>query len=137
VIEVERKKLFGFKGGWEILVTTADGAGLDVNVASADLTAGGRLGNLKAGPGHRPRHIKLGDLCLHRRRCLVDGCLHLSQFLLVNHRKFPLARVAIEPIKRGSSSGSIQPPCCPATGIPPAPLSGGAVHFLKWIVTRP
>jgi DUF4097 and DUF4098 domain-containing protein YvlB len=45
VIEVERKKLFGFKGDWHVLVTTAHGAGLDVNVASADVTAGGRLGN--------------------------------------------------------------------------------------------
>jgi len=46
VIEVERKKLFGFKGDWRILVTTGHGARLDVNVASADVTATGRLGNV-------------------------------------------------------------------------------------------
>jgi DUF4097 and DUF4098 domain-containing protein YvlB len=67
VIEVERKKLFGFKGDWRILVTTGHGARLDVNVASADVTARGRLGNTSVDTAS-------GDVSLEA----VDGRLEVN-----------------------------------------------------------
>jgi DUF4097 and DUF4098 domain-containing protein YvlB len=67
VIEVERKKFFGFKGDWQILVTTAFGARLDVNVASADVEASGRLGDTSVDTAS-------GDV----RLAAVDGRLEVN-----------------------------------------------------------
>jgi DUF4097 and DUF4098 domain-containing protein YvlB len=44
VIEVERKKLFGSRGDWRIVVSAPDGTQVDTQVASADVEARGRFG---------------------------------------------------------------------------------------------
>ena len=46
VIEIEKKKLFGFKGDHDVLVTAPFGTRLDVHTASADVEARGRLGEV-------------------------------------------------------------------------------------------
>lgn len=46
VIETERKKLFGLKGDYRLLVTAPFGTRVDANVASADVEGNGRLGNV-------------------------------------------------------------------------------------------
>ena len=67
VIEVERKRLFGFKGDWHILVTAPQGSRLDVNVASADVEANGRLGDVSVDSAS-------GDV----RLAAVDGRLEVN-----------------------------------------------------------
>ena len=46
VVEVERKKLFGSRGDWRVVVTAPDGAQAEVQVASADVEARGRFGDV-------------------------------------------------------------------------------------------
>jgi DUF4097 and DUF4098 domain-containing protein YvlB len=46
VIEVERKKLFGSRGDYRIVVTAPDGAQVDAQTASADIEARGRFGDV-------------------------------------------------------------------------------------------
>ncbi len=46
VIEVERKKLFGSRGDWRVVVTTPDGAQVDAQVASADVEGRGSYGDV-------------------------------------------------------------------------------------------
>jgi DUF4097 and DUF4098 domain-containing protein YvlB len=46
VIEIEKKKLFGFKGDHTLLVTAPYGTKIDANTASADVEARGRLGDV-------------------------------------------------------------------------------------------
>ena len=46
VIEIEKKKLFGFKGDHTVLVTAPFGTRIDANTASADVEATGRLGDV-------------------------------------------------------------------------------------------
>jgi DUF4097 and DUF4098 domain-containing protein YvlB len=46
VVEVERKKLFGSRGDWRVVVTAPDGAQLDIQGASADVEARGRFGDV-------------------------------------------------------------------------------------------
>src|SRR5437773_11130695 len=45
VIEIERKKLFSFKGDHHLLVTGPFGTRIDANFASADFEGNGRFGN--------------------------------------------------------------------------------------------
>jgi DUF4097 and DUF4098 domain-containing protein YvlB len=46
VIEIERKKLFGFKGDYHVVVTGPFGTRIDANFASADFEGNGRFGNV-------------------------------------------------------------------------------------------
>jgi len=46
VVEAERKKLFGVPGDYRVVVTAPDGAQVDVQVASADVEARGRFGDV-------------------------------------------------------------------------------------------
>jgi len=46
VVEAERKKLFGVRGDFRVVVTAPDGAQVDVQVASADVEARGRFGDV-------------------------------------------------------------------------------------------
>ncbi len=46
VIEIERKKLFGFRGDHDLVVSAPEGTGLDAETASGDLDGRGRLGDV-------------------------------------------------------------------------------------------
>lgn len=46
VVEVERKKLFGSRGDWRVVVSAPDGTQLDIQGASADVEARGRFGDV-------------------------------------------------------------------------------------------
>ena len=46
VVEVERKKLFGSRGDWRVVVTAPEGTQLDIQGASADVEARGRFGDV-------------------------------------------------------------------------------------------
>lgn len=67
VIEIERKKLFGFKGDHTLLVTAPFGTRVDSNFASADFEGVGRLGNVSIDTAS-------GDV----RLAAVDGRLEVN-----------------------------------------------------------
>jgi Toastrack DUF4097 len=67
VIEIERKKLFGFKGDHILLVTAPFGTRVDSNFASADFEGVGRLGNVSIDTAS-------GDV----RLAAVDGRLEVN-----------------------------------------------------------
>jgi DUF4097 and DUF4098 domain-containing protein YvlB len=46
VVELERKRLFGVRGDWRLLVTAPDGTEVDTQVASADVECRGRFGDV-------------------------------------------------------------------------------------------
>ena len=52
VIEIEKKKLFGFKGDYDVLVTAPFGTRVDAHTASADVEARARFGDVRS---TRPR----------------------------------------------------------------------------------
>jgi DUF4097 and DUF4098 domain-containing protein YvlB len=61
-VEIDRKRLFGFKGDHRITISCPHGAEVDVNMASADLDVRGRIGSLDV-------HSASGDV----RVDTVDG----------------------------------------------------------------
>lgn len=67
VIEIERKKLFGFRGDHTLLVAAPFGTRIDASVASADVDANGRLGSVSVDSAS-------GDI----RLAAVDGRIEVN-----------------------------------------------------------
>jgi DUF4097 and DUF4098 domain-containing protein YvlB len=67
VVEIEKRKLFGFKGEHTVIVTAPFGTRVDANVASADVEGSGRLGNVSVDTAS-------GDV----RLAAVDGRLEVN-----------------------------------------------------------